>query len=315
VAAYSRDQERESDRLGQGLAAVSGYDPAGLASFLRDLEYTERLRLGFSRVPGFFDTHPATSERVAAAGARARTIRWIPQPGVARTREDYLRRLDGLVIGTGATEGVVQRDRFLHPEMDFSLRFPAGWDVINTRQAVGAVSPRRDAQVVLELQGSGSDPEQASVEFLEKAESQGLRVERSMPVRIGEFPGFRVEGRASTPLAPLGVHLTWIVRDGTVYRITGVAVGSAGRLEGVFHSVPRSFRPLTPRERRSIRETRLRIVPAGEGESLAEISRRSGNAWDIQQTAVVNGVFADARFRQGELVKVAISQPYRSSQR
>ena len=33
VASYSRDQERESDSLGQGLAAAAGYDPDGMARF------------------------------------------------------------------------------------------------------------------------------------------------------------------------------------------------------------------------------------------------------------------------------------------
>ena len=41
-----------------------------------------------------------------------------------------------------------------------------------------------------------------------------------------------------------------------------------------------------------------------------ELSRRTGNDWNIQETAVVNGVFADARFEEGRLVKVAIAQPY-----
>ena len=74
----------------------------------------------------------------------------------------------------------------------------------------------------------------------------------------------------------------------------------------------RCFRPLHPRERASIRETRLRIVPARGGETLAELSQRTGNAWNLQQTAVANGLFADARLEEGQLLKVAISQPYKA---
>jgi predicted Zn-dependent protease len=307
VAAYSREQEREADRLGQGLSAVAGFDPQGMADFLKDLDYTERLRLGHSRMPGYLDTHPTTGERVAAAGARARNVSWKRQPSIVGGRNAYLRRLDGLVIGTASTEGVFAGDRFLHPELGFSMRFPAGWELANTRRAVGAISPRRDGQVFLEFQGSGDDPEQASVEFIEEAREQGLSVDSSQPVRIGEFAAFRARGRAG----PLGVHLTWIAHEGTIYRLTGLARGGSGRLEGIFNSVARSFRPLTSRERASIRETRLRLVPARAEESIAELSRRTGNEWNIQQTAVMNDVFANERLQAGQLVKIAVSQPYR----
>jgi predicted Zn-dependent protease len=307
VASYSRDQEREADRLGQGLSAVAGFDPQGMADFLKNLDYTERLRLGHSRIPGYLDTHPTTSERVAAAGARARSVSWKRQPPIVAGRNAYLRRLEGLVVGIASTEGVFAGDRFLHPELGFSMRFPAGWELVNTRRAVGAISPRRDGQVFLELQGRGSDPEQASAEFIEEAREHGLRIESSQPLRIGEFAAFRALGRAAT----VGVHLTWIAWEGAIYRLTGVARGGPGRLEGIFNNVPRSFRPLTSRERASIRETRLRLVPARAGESLAELSRRTGNEWNIQQTAVMNDVFANDHLEAGRLMKIAVSQPYR----
>jgi predicted Zn-dependent protease len=309
VASYSRNQEREADRLGQGLSAVAGFDPQGMADFLKNLDYTERLRLGHSRMPGYLDTHPATGERVAAAGARAGSVSWKGQPAGASGRNAYLRRLDGLVVGTASTEGVFAGDRFLHPELGFSMRFPAGWELANTHTAVGAISRRRDGQVFLEFQGEGDDPEQASAEFIEEAREQGLRVESSQPLRIGEFAAFRAQGRAAT----VGVHLTWIAREGAIYRLTGVARGGSGKLEGIFNNVARSFRPLTSKERASIRETRLRLVPARAEESIAELSQRTGNEWNIQQTAVMNDVFANDRLEAGRLMKIAVSQPYRSA--
>jgi predicted Zn-dependent protease len=171
------------------------------------------------------------------------------------------------------------------------------------------MSSRRDGQVFLEFQGQGSDPEQASAEFIEEAREQGLRIDSSRPLRIGEFAAFRALGRA----ASVGVHLTWIAREGTIYRLTGVARGGPGRLEGVFNSVARSFRPLTRREYASIRETRLRLVPARAEESIAELSRRTGNEWNIQQTAVMNDVFANEHLEAGRLMKIAVSQPHRSA--
>ena len=312
VTAYGRDQERESDRLGQGLAAVAGYDPVGMANFLRELEFSERLQLGFSRHQGYMDTHPATSERVARAGARARTIRWTPRASIAASHAAYLSQLDGLVVGIGAAEGVFQRDRFLQADMGFSVRFPDGWDVINTRAAVGAVSPDRKSQVVLETQGQGTDPRKSAQEYLDEAQTQGLRVESAQDIVLGDVPAYRVEGRARSPAGPVGVHFTWFARDGVMLRLTGFSVGLGSR-GAIFVNVARSFRTITPRERASIRETRLRIVPARGGESLTQLSKRTGNAWDIQQTAVTNGIFADATLDEGQLIKIAVSRPYRNT--
>lgn len=309
VAAYGRDQESEADRLGQGLAAMAGYDPQGMATFLAQLEASERLKLGFSRIQGYLDSHPATQGRVAACASRARSIPWKRREGIAVDRADYLRRIDGLVVGIGAAEGVIQGERFLHPEMGFSMHFPSGWNVINTKSAVGAISPDHRAQVVLEFQGPGEDPEAAAHEYIQEYTPKGLRVERLQRVMIQGVAAVRALGRAASPQAPISLHLTWIPRDGMILRVTGATVGR-GALDGVFNNVARSFRPITPRELASVRETRLRIVAARAGEDLSQLSDRTDNAWNIQETAVMNGLFADARLNPGQLMKVAISQPY-----
>ena len=72
----------------------------------------------------------------------------------------------------------------------------------------------------------------------------------------------------------------------------------------------RSFRPISAAELRSIREMRLRIVDAHSGESLAAFNQRTRNEWNLQETAVMNGIFANAQLDAGQLMKVARSQPY-----
>jgi predicted Zn-dependent protease len=311
IAEYGRDQERESDRLGQGLAGLAGYDPQGLADFLTSLEFQERLRLGGSRLPGYFDSHPATSERTASASSRARMVSWDRVPEIASGRAAYLERIDGLVVGTSASEGVFQDNRFLHPELGFTLRFPPDWDTQNTRQAVGAVSPQRDAVVSLEYQARGDDPQRAASGYLEKMRAQGLRVEKAQPVKLGGLRAFRAQGRASASGVSLPVQITWVAHRGGVYRITGIAGPRAGsRYDAAFISVARSFRPLPPEARQSIREQRLRIAQARAGESLTQLSQRTGNVWNVQETAVMNGIFANTRLESGQLVKVALPERY-----
>jgi predicted Zn-dependent protease len=311
IAGYSRSQEHEADRLGQGLAGVAGFDPQGMATFLKELEYTERLRLGSSRMPGFFDTHPATLERVASAGGRARMVSWQRAPGIAQGRDDYLRRLEGLVVGMSAAEGVFRDERFIHPDLDFGMRFPDGWATMNTHVAVGAVSRLRDAQIVLEGQGKGDDPERAASEYLGKNENRNIEISTARPLQIGRYPAYRIDGKVGTPYGWLPIAITWIVRDGIVFRFTGVAAPDAfQRYEGAYGAVVRSFRPLTQQQRNSVSETRLHIVAAHEGENIKTLSERTGNEWDLQTTAVFNDIFATEPLTAGTLVKIAVTRPY-----
>ncbi len=309
IAAYGRDQEREADRLGQGLAGLAGYDPRGMADFLRGLEFGERLQFGRSRLPSFFDTHPVTTERVATAANRAGVIRWTRVPELANEPDGYLRRIEGLVVGPSAREGVFQGDRFVHPSLGFSLRFPGGWEVLNTQEAVGAFSPKRDAQVFLQAQGLGLDPRLSAEEFLKSVEKE-FRLQTLEPLKIGGFDAVRATGRATRVPGGLDVMMTWVSFNSTMYRITGAALSS--RYLPAFMSVARSFRPATPEQLAAVTERRLVLARARQGEDLSSFSARTGNRWNVQETAIMNGVFTDQPLEGGQLLKIAREERYLS---
>lgn len=60
---YSRDFERESDRLGFLMLDKAGFDPRGMASFFERLQRANRHNDG--KTPGYLRTHPLTTERIA----------------------------------------------------------------------------------------------------------------------------------------------------------------------------------------------------------------------------------------------------------
>jgi predicted Zn-dependent protease len=312
IAGYSREQEREADEVGQEMAARAGVDPHGMPAFLRTLENTERLRHGASRRPSFADTHPATPERVARTTARAESLRWTRQAGVTENRRAYLLRLDGLLLGENPSEGVFHERRFFHADLDLTIRFPEGWNASNSRFAVGAVTPNREAQVTLETQGRAGDPRAAAGAFLQQLAREGeVRVIDSEALQIGTLPAFHAETLVGSNQGTVAADFTWVSHGNLMYRISGVAPQNPyRRYRGLFRNVARSFRPLEPDERELIQETRLRVVEAAEDETLAELSARTHNTWDLNRTAVANGLFIDSRLRAGRLVKVAVQQPY-----
>jgi predicted Zn-dependent protease len=239
-------------------------------------------------------------------------VAWKRRPGVAGTRRDYLMRLEGIVVGTSGAEGAFIGERFIHPDLDFGLRFPDGWETMNTHTAVGAVSPLLDAQIVVEGQEPARDPEAAAAAYLSRPANAGIPIDEAAPLMIGRLPAYRVKAQIPTPYGWLPVQLTWVVRgDGGVFRFTGVAApGAFHRYQTAFGAVVRSFRPLTPQQRNAVRETRVHLVEAHAGETIAALTQRTSNEWDVQTTAVVNGIFSTTPFEGGELVKIAISEPY-----
>lgn len=308
LAAYGRDMERTADRGGQMLAAAAGYDPMGMSTFLGNLGQMERLRIGHTRMPSFFDTHPGSRGRAASNAARAHEIRWKRDPALGDTHLSYLRRIEGLTLGERPEAGVFEGDLFLHPDLDFQISFPAGWQTSNSNRAVGAVAPRGDAVVFLTADLPDGDPKTVAEAFAEKTKREsGVEVKKSQPIKIGRLDAWRMQLEGGRMVA----NVTFIPYGGMTWRITGFSRSDvAKRYLPQTLNTARSFRPLTEEQRKSIEITRLSLVEARAGEDLVALGSRTGNAWDPSRTAVLNGIFANHRFEGGELVKIARVEPY-----
>jgi predicted Zn-dependent protease len=318
VARYARNQEREADVIGQQLAVDAGVDPRGLASFMRTLDNLTKVEIGFSLGQGYFSTHPAAQERMLDATARAQErhwrapiklrTQWTPELAVARTREAFLARIEGMSIGRPASEGVFVGDRFLHPDLGFSLRFPHGWKQRNQAAQVVAVSPRGDGVVVLQLDRPSEDPEVTALDY---AEREGLELQNPARIRIGGLPAYRAEASVPTSFGRIFAEITWIAHGENIYRLlSGMREGSLVKYKGLFRKFSHSFRPLTAADRPDITELRLRVVTTRAGETLRELSERSGNEWSAVYTAVANGLTVGARQPAGVAVKVAVREAY-----
>jgi predicted Zn-dependent protease len=311
-ASYGREMEREADEGGQILCAAAGYDPMAMSTFLTNLGLTSRLQFGYTRNPTFFDTHPGSEERAAANAVRAREIRWRRDPALGDSRAALLRRIDGLEVAQRPEAGMFEGDRFVHPALGFTVRFPSGWNKQNTNRAVGAVEPRGEAVVFLSADSPPGEVGQVAREWIaQQQETMRLNVHDSRPVKVGGIDAWRVEASAVDRGSSLRAQLTFIPFHEATWRITGAAPAVvAKRHEGAMLSTARSFRPLTEDERRGIQVDRLRIATARAGEDLSALSKRTSNVWSVNDTAVYNAVFADHRFEGGESVKIAVRERY-----
>jgi len=79
---FSRDAEREADRVGFQTMRAAGYDTTGMVAFFKRLQSTTRL---YGEAPAWLSSHPLTGERIADIQSR---IREAPKPG--RIRPDSI---------------------------------------------------------------------------------------------------------------------------------------------------------------------------------------------------------------------------------
>jgi len=305
---YSRSQETEADRVGQEMAAQAGWDPAALSTFLNTLEREVDLMSKETRRPSFFDSHPATPDRVKKTAEHAKELKPASRTPISPTHESFLARLDGMVYGQRAANGIFEGRTFLHPDMNFLVQFPEKWQHENTPQKIVAAAPNGEAAVVVGAVAEGTDPLEGAREVEKKTKTDV--VAKTEKLTIGDLPAAHTQIKADGNAT---LDITWIAHGGLIYQVVGMApTKQFDTLQALFHSVAHSFRPLSASERAGIKEQRIRLVKAQAGESVEALAARTNSAWKKEQIAVMNNLPPGDQLKEGQVIKVAIAEPYES---
>ena len=98
---YSRDAEREADRIGFQILDVSGYDVNGAPGFFQRLQKATGIM--DKGVPTYVRSHPLTTDRIADMQDRARTV---PSRNVPTAVEFYFIKARARMEQTGSSSGL-----------------------------------------------------------------------------------------------------------------------------------------------------------------------------------------------------------------
>ena len=302
---YSRSQESEADEIGQEMAAKAGWDPEGLPVFLNTLEREQVLLHDGPRRSSFFDSHPATPDRVKNTSKHAKGLKQASREPISSSREGFLSRLNGLVVGQRAANGIVRNQTYSHPDLNMFIQFPDGWNVQNTPAKVVAVAKEGDMAMVLQAVAEGNDPMDGA-RAVDEGGKSGI-LSKTRRTTIGGLPAAqtRVEDSKVT------VDVTWIAHGGLIYQIAGLAqTRRFHSAQPVFQQTTETFRSLSPDERAAIREHRIRLAKARGGENVRALAARTSSVWSPEQTAVANNLTDYEELREGQVVKIAVAEPY-----
>ena len=309
---HGREAELEADRLGVEYGSGSGFDPSGVPRFLATLARVDAL--SERGVPNWLSTHPDPGSRVVKAepvagqfvSAEAKTV----------NRDQYLERIHGLVFGDKPEDGIVRGNEFLHPLLRFAVKFPEGWELTNTPQAVLAQEPGTDHFMVLQeveqrglRQGAAGQGQSLGDAAVAAMRSAGYTVVEG---RLDKINGqdahvglYRGNARNVGKVLMRAAH---IALGRQLYVVAGFAP------EKEFEQVDKdilpsvlTFRQLSAAEASRIQPNRLDFYVVKPGDSWQSIATRQGKSFVSAATlAIMNDREVSVQPQPGDRVKIVV---------
>ena len=291
---FGRDDENQSDELGLRYMTRAGYDPYEMPKVFNTLDRVSQTH-GMRGTPEWMSTHPNPGNRVQNINARIGKLPPEQRQGTVG-RESYMQRIEGLIYGNDPRQGYTIGQTYYHPELAFKVDFPEEWRIINQRQAVGALSPNRDAAVVLTL----SDKESPRAAFEDFFSQQGVQRGSNEGRNLYSFRAYDSQTGANTANGLIG----FLNHDGRVYQLMGYTAPETWGAYGT--SMKRSlasFRGVTQERYLNVKPKRIDIVKLQQTMTFAEFTRRYPSNAEVPELAIINGVNEDELLEAGRLLK------------
>ncbi len=301
---YGRDDEHEADMLGIRYSLRGRYDPRE-AVHVHEMLGRQTASRGGSGVPSWLSTHPSSADRVDRIRAQVDTIPPSTLSGTNVLADEFLARIDGAVFGADPRQGFFRDERFLHPQLAFTLRFPVGWQTANLTQAVLAQSPEEDAIFELTLATGGHAA--AADGFFAQDGVRGHNVRTSTvngsPATSGDFDVRTQNGTIE------GVA-TFLDFDGRTYRLLGyTAQGGLSGYRSAFDASIGSFDRLTDRAALDVEPLRIELVTVQRSTTVGLMAAGRPSALSAEELAILNGVGVDEDIEPGRTVKWVVGEP------
>ncbi len=301
---FSRGHEHEADRLGVRYMTNLGYDPHAMIDVMETLRRASDAA-GATRLPEWLATHPHPENRAEEilshieAEVEPDARDWRPSE-----RDRYLEMIDGMVYGRDPRQGYTRNGTFHHPDLRFSMVFPAQWRIINQREAVISLSPDRDASVQLTISDQPSIEAAARQLYdIEQVEGPGVQQTQinGLPAGVGDFTVRSQQGVIHGTAA-------FIEYEGRIYQLLGYSGANVWRrYEQQLRSSVESFTRLTDRRLLQVEPLRIDIVRVDRAVTLRELYEQYYEATGpvpLAEIALVNQLEPEDRIPAGTSIKM-----------
>lgn len=306
---FSREDEREADRLGVEYTSKIGYDAGKMADFYQVLI---RMNLESERggVPTWLSTHPDPGDRYNSVKQDA--LKWQDSLDFSSWKvntESYLNLIDGMVFGEDPRQGYIEDDMFYHPELKFEFPVPAGWHLENSPIQVRMVPDGGEALMVFTF-ASGNTLDDAAQETLQQLQLNALEYDgttvNGMPA-IAVLSNQITQSQSDSQQPDIRVLSYFIDNEGSYYVFHGVSEGKVfDTFSDAFRTTMTNFDKLTDSDKLNVQPQRIRIRRARKAGTLAEAFRDFGvSQKQMERLAFLNNMELSDQVPAGKLIKIA----------
>jgi predicted Zn-dependent protease len=301
---HGRDAELEADRLGVEYGSSAGYDPTGVPRFLATLARVSAM--SERGVPNWLSTHPDPGSRVTKAEPFAG--KFTSDEAKTVNHDRYLERIQGLVFGDSPKDGIVRGNEFLHPLLRIGVRFPEGWELINTPDAVMAQEPGTQHFMVLQEVEPlrGRSIADTAIAVMRQA---GYNVMDGTMLKInGNDAHLGIYRGKAKDVGEVVMRAAHIQVGRQLYVVAGFTPkGEFDLIDPEIQSAVKTFRQLTPQEASDIRPNKIDVYVVRQGDSWQSIAARQGKGYVNAATlAIMNDREVSAQPQPGDRVKIVV---------
>jgi predicted Zn-dependent protease len=299
---FSRSQELEADALGIQYLQRAGYDPHAMATVLQSLAMQNALDAQLhgsnATIPEWASTHPDPASRVSTALQKAGNA-----TGVTN-RDTFLSRIDGLVYGDDPHQGVIEGNRFIHPDLRLTFTAPSGFYMVNGTQAVSINGQSGQAQMSTAAYSGDLDSYVRKV-FAGLSDQQQVQPSSLQRTTVNGIPAEYGTARVNTSNGQVDVVVfAYEFSPSQAYHF--VTISQAGS-SSVFTPMFNSMRRLSASEAAQIVPRVIDVVTVGRGDTVQSLASRMAYT-DAQEARfrVLNGLQSNETVTPGQKVKIVV---------
>ncbi|HXE83840.1 MAG TPA: M48 family metalloprotease [Gemmatimonadales bacterium] len=299
---FSRDNENQADELGVRYSSRANFDSREMVNVMKVLDRLSATEGG--RLPEWLSTHPNPGNRVEHISSLISKLQ-TDFAGATINREGYERKLDGIMFGANPREGFFKNGVFYHPDLRFSLAFPNGWRVMNSKQAVAAQSAQQDAIIELTLtQGSSAD--QAARSFLS---TEGIQAGTLTRGNVHGLTASTAPFAATTDQGTLRGSAVFVEYNNHVYRLLAYSPEQSwGNYQSVAQQALTSFGPVNDPAILNVQPQHVALFTLDRRTTIADLARQRPSPAPVATLALINQVEENEQLEPGRIMKWVVGQ-------
>ena len=302
---FSREQELQADDLGIEYLGKAGYDRRAMGTVLASLaaqnSLDARLAGRNASVPEWASTHPDPASRVQSAISKAGAA----GTGGLTNRDTFLTRIDGLRYGDDPAQGLIEGNRFIHPQMMLTFSAPQGYYMVNSTRAVSIQGQGGQAQMTTAAYNGNLETYVRSAFAALGGQNSTLAPQQLQRTTVNGLPAVYGTARVANGNSQVDVvvYAYEFARDRAYHFAVIAPAGSSATFNPMFQSMRR----ITQAEASAVVPKRLQVVTVARGDTVASLARRM--AYDSAQEErfrVLNALASGDTLTPGQKVKLVV---------